>query len=80
VLRGLEKWLDLIAPGEFENLENAWNRFSSMEGKEIHFLRGSEKVTGRVLGATIREGLLVRLPSGEKRHFRLEHVSDVRFP
>jgi len=80
VLRGLEKWLDLIAQGEYRDLEAAWNRFSSMEGKEIRFLRGSEEVTGRVLGATIREGLLVRLPSGEKRQFRLEHVSDVRFP
>jgi len=80
MLRGLEKWLDLIAQGEYQDLEHAWNRFSSMEGREIRFLRGTEEVTGHVLGATIREGLLVRLASGEKRRFRLEHVSDVRFP
>lgn len=79
ILRGLEKWLDRIAAGEYTDLENAWNRFSAMEGKEVRFLRGTEEVQGRVTDASIREGLLVRLPSGEERRFRLEHLSELRF-
>jgi hypothetical protein len=50
-----------------------------MEGKEVRFLRGTEEVQGRVTDASIREGLLVRLPSGEERRFRLEHLSELRF-
>ena len=80
ILRGLEKWLDLIANDDYADLENAWNRFSAMEGKEVEFKKGGEDVSGRVLDARIREGLLIRLPSGEERRFRLEHLSDLRFP
>jgi BirA family biotin operon repressor/biotin-[acetyl-CoA-carboxylase] ligase len=79
ILRELEKWLEHIGQEDYEALEEAWKRFSAMEGKDVHFLRGGEEVSGRVLDVTIREGLLVRLPSGEARRFRLEHVNDVRF-
>ena len=78
-LRELEKWLDRIARDEYADLENAWNRFSAMEGKEVEFLRGVEEVKGRILDARIREGLLLRLPTGEERRFRLEHLTDLRF-
>ncbi len=78
-LRELEKWLDRIARDEYADLENAWNRFSAMEGKEVEFLRGSEEVKGRIMDARIREGLLLRLPTGEERRFRLEHLTDLRF-
>ena len=80
ILRGLEQWLDKIAQGEYADLENAWNRFSAMEDKEVRFRCGNETVSGRVLDASIREGLLVRLPTGEERRCRLEHLSDVEFP
>ncbi len=80
ILRELERWLDCIKQGQYDDLENAWNRFSAMEGKEVAFLKGGEEVSGRVVDARIREGLLVRLPSGKEERFRLEHLTDVRFP
>jgi len=79
ILRELERWLDTIAQGNYDDLENAWNRFSAMEGKEITFRKGTDELTGRVVDARIREGLLVRLPDGREEHFRLEHLTDVRF-
>jgi len=78
ILRGLEKWLDGIARGSFEELEKEWNRFSGIEGKEVVLRRGEEEIRGRVVEAKIREGLLLRLPSGEDQTVRLEHVSELR--
>jgi len=75
----LEKWLDRIAGGEYTDLENAWNRFSAMEGKTVTLKVGGEEVSGRVVDARIREGLLVKLPTGEEKRFRLEHLTDLRF-
>jgi|GEM_PF-78255 len=77
ILRGLEKWLDGIAHGQFEELEAEWNRFSGLEGKEVIVRRGEEEVRGRVAEAKIREGLLLRPSSGEPQRIRLEHVSDL---
>jgi len=79
ILRELEKWLDHIARDQYADLENAWNRFSAMEGKEVRFLKGGESIEGRVVDARIREGLLVRLHTGEEQRFRLEHLSELRF-
>lgn len=79
VLRELEKWLDRIAEGNYDDLENAWNRFSAMEGSEVRFLAGGEEVRGRVVDARIREGVLVRHPDGSEKRYRLEHLSDLRF-
>jgi BirA family biotin operon repressor/biotin-[acetyl-CoA-carboxylase] ligase len=79
ILRELEKWLDHIARGEYDDLENAWNRFSAMEGREVAFLHGGEEIEGRVVDARIREGLLLRLPTGKEERFRLEHISELRF-
>ncbi len=80
VLRELEKWLERIAAGEFQDLENAWNRFSAMEGKTVVFRHGGEgTVEGKVLDASIQKGLLLRLADGTEKRFRLEHLSDVRF-
>ncbi|MGQ0613293.1 MAG: biotin--[acetyl-CoA-carboxylase] ligase [Planctomycetaceae bacterium] len=78
-LRELEKWLDQIAQGQYDDLENAWNRFSSIEEKEVSFRAGAEEVSGRVLDARIRTGLLLRLPGGEERRFRLEHITTFRY-
>ena len=78
-LRELEKWLDCIAQEQYDDLENAWNRFSAMEGKEVRFSKGSERIQGRVVDARIREGLLVRLPDGREERFRLEHLTELRF-
>lgn len=79
ILREIEKWLDRIARDEYADLENAWNRFSAMEGKEVRFLRGGEEITGRILDARIREGLLLRLPTGDEARYRLEHLTDLSF-
>lgn len=79
VLQDLEKWLERIRHGDFDELEKTWNRFSAMEGKEVRFLRGGEEVRGTVVDATIREGLLVRVPGGDPKRFRLEHLSDFAF-
>ena len=79
ILREMEKWLDHIARDHYADLENAWNRFSAMEGKEVQFLKGGEEIRGRVVDARIREGLLVRLPTGKEQRFRLEHLSELRF-
>jgi len=79
ILQDLEKWLERIRHGDFAELEEAWNRFSSMEGKDVRFLRGGEEVRGTVVGASIREGLLVRVAGGEPKRFRLEHLSDFTF-
>jgi len=78
ILRGLEKWLDRIAQGKFDELETEWNRFSGIEGKEVVVRRGEEELRGRVAEAKIREGLLLRLSSGEEQRIRLEHVSELR--
>ena len=78
ILRELEKWLENIAQGDFAGLETAWKRFLAMEGKEVRFLRGTDEVTGRVIDVSIREGLLVRLPTGGEKRCRLEHLSDLR--
>jgi len=78
ILRGLEKWLDRIAQGKFEELETEWNRFSGIEGKEVVVQRGEEELRGRVAEAKIREGLLLRLATGEEQRIRLEHVSELR--
>jgi len=77
ILRGLEKWLDSIARGEFEELESEWNRFSGIEGKEVVVRRGEEELRGRVVEARIRDGLQLRLATGEVQRIRLEHVSDL---
>ncbi len=78
-LRGLEKWLDQIGQGQYDDLEIAWNRFSSIEEKEVSFRAGAEEITGRVLDAQIRTGLLLRLAGGEERRFRLEHITNFRY-
>ena len=77
ILRGLEKWLDGIAQGKFDELEAEWNRFSGIEGKEVVVQRGEEIFRGRVAEAKIREGILLRLASGEQQRIRLEHVSEL---
>jgi len=80
ILRELEKWLERIAEGEFQDLENAWNRFAAMEGKTVTFRHGAdEKVEGKVLDASIQKGLLLRLDDGSEKRYRLEHLNDVRF-
>ena len=79
VLQDLEKWMERIRQGDYGELEAAWNRFSAMEGKEVRFLRGGEEVRGTIVGASIREGMLVRVPGGEQKRFRLEHLSDFAF-
>jgi biotin-(acetyl-CoA carboxylase) ligase len=79
VLRGLEQWLDKIRQGDYAELEAEWNRFSAMQDKEVRFTCGGEEIEGRILAAGIREGLLVRLPTGQDRRFRLEHLNDLRF-
>lgn len=79
VLRQLEHWLDRIRQGDYHDLENAWNRFSALEEKEVAFRAGTEEVQGKVLDARIREGLLLRLPSGEERRYRLEHIAQFRY-
>jgi len=78
ILRGLEKWLDGIRQGKFDELETEWNRFSGIEGREVTVKRGEEELTGRVAEAKIREGLLLRLSSGEEQRIRLEHVSELK--
>lgn len=79
ILQDLEKWLERIRQGDYAELEEAWNRFTAMEGKEVRFLRGGEEVRGTVLNASIREGLLVRVKGTEPKRFRLEHLSDFGF-
>ncbi len=79
VLQDLEKWLERIRHGDYAELEETWNRFSAMEGKEVRFLRGGEEVRGTIVNASIREGLLVRVAGGEQKRFRLEHLSDFGF-
>ena len=51
----------------------------AMEGKEVRFLKGGEEVQGTVVSASIRDGLLLRVPGGEQKRFRLEHMSDFAF-
>jgi len=77
ILRGLEKWLDGIAKGEFEELEAEWNRFAGIVGKNVVVERGSEVLRGRVLDAGIRSGLKLRTETGEQT-IRLEHVLELR--
>ena len=77
ILRGLEKWLDGIAKGEFEELEGEWNRFAGILGKSVVVERGEEKIRGRVLEAGIRSGLKLRTDRGDQT-IRLEHVSELR--
>jgi BirA family biotin operon repressor/biotin-[acetyl-CoA-carboxylase] ligase len=79
ILQDLERWLERIRQGDFADLEGAWNRFAAMEGKDVRFLRGGEEVRGVVTGVSLREGLLVRLPGGEEKRYRLEHLSDFTF-
>ena len=78
-LRELEKWLDRIARGEYGDLENAWNRFSPMEGRQVRLVVGGESVEGRIVDARIREGIALKLPTGEEKRFRLEHLADLVF-
>jgi BirA family biotin operon repressor/biotin-[acetyl-CoA-carboxylase] ligase len=79
VLQDLEKWLERIRAGDYAELEETWNRYSAMEGKDVRFLKGGEEVKGTVVSASIREGLLVRVTGGEQKRFRLEHLSDFAF-
>ncbi|MHC4957106.1 MAG: biotin--[acetyl-CoA-carboxylase] ligase [Planctomycetota bacterium] len=79
MLRELERWLDHISHGDYEDLEAAWNRFAAMEGREVRVRVGGEVVVGRVLDARIREGLSLRLETGEERRVRLEHLTDFEF-
>ena len=79
VLQDLEKWLERIRQGDYAELEETWNRYSAMEGKDVRFLKGGEEVKGTVVNASIREGLLVRVTGGEQKRFRLEHLSDFAF-
>jgi BirA family biotin operon repressor/biotin-[acetyl-CoA-carboxylase] ligase len=79
MLRELEKWLDHISHGEYDELEAAWNRFAGMEGREVRAMVGAEEVAGRVIDARIREGLRLRLETGEERRVRLEHLTDFDF-
>ena len=75
----LERGRTLLRQGDFDELQQAWNRFAAMEGREVRFLRGGEEVRGTVVEASIRDGLLVRVAGGEPKRFRLEHLSDFAF-
>ncbi|MHC4938145.1 MAG: biotin--[acetyl-CoA-carboxylase] ligase [Planctomycetota bacterium] len=77
ILRGLEKWLDQIAKGEFEELEGEWNRFAGIVDKTVLVQRGADEIRGRVLEAGIRSGLRLRTDSGQET-IRLEHVAELR--
>jgi len=79
ILQELEKWLDRISQRDFDDLENAWNRFAAMEGREVVFRKGGERGAGRIVDARIREGLLIRTPDGKEERVRLEHLTDLRF-
>ncbi|MEM8883208.1 MAG: biotin--[acetyl-CoA-carboxylase] ligase [Planctomycetota bacterium] len=76
ILRELEKWLDGIAKGDFEELEQEWNRFANLVGQEVLVERGEDKIKGRVLEASIRSGLKLRTEDGEQT-IRLEHVAEL---
>ncbi|MHC4449883.1 MAG: biotin--[acetyl-CoA-carboxylase] ligase [Planctomycetota bacterium] len=77
ILRGLEKWLDQIARGEFEELEGEWNRFAGIVDRTVLVQRGSEEIKGRVLEAGIRSGLKLRTETGPQT-IRLEHVAELQ--
>jgi BirA family biotin operon repressor/biotin-[acetyl-CoA-carboxylase] ligase len=77
ILRGLERWLDGIAKGEFEELEGEWNRFAGITGKNVVVERGGEQIRGRVVEAGIRSGLKLRTEKGEQT-IRLEHVLELK--
>ena len=78
ILTELERWLDQIALGRFEVLDEAWSRLSGLEDREVAFVCGGEPVRGRVLEAGIREGLLLRSAGGKEQRYRLEHIIDLR--
>jgi BirA family biotin operon repressor/biotin-[acetyl-CoA-carboxylase] ligase len=80
MLRELEQSLERIQRADFNALEDAWNRFSPMEGKDVTLFKGAGKFEGRILEANIREGLLVRLPDGTRERIRLEHITDLNVP
>ncbi|MEE8107051.1 MAG: hypothetical protein V3T86_16065, partial [Planctomycetota bacterium] len=61
----------------FDELEEAWQRFSGMQGRDAEFVTGGERLRGRVLEATLRSGFKFRMENGEQREVRLEHVSEL---
>ncbi len=77
ILWDLERWLDQISHDRYEELDEAWNRYSGMVGRDAEFVAGGEPNSGRILDATLRKGLLIRLTDGQERLFRLEHLSSL---
>lgn len=78
ILRELERWLDRIAQDDFGELEQAWNHFAPMTGRDVSIRKGNEEIEGRVIEARLRAGLLLRLPDGQQRRLRLEHIGELR--
>ena len=70
ILCDLERWLDQVSHGRYEELDEAWNRYSGLVGSEADFIAAGEPGSGRILDATLRKGLLIRLTDGRERLFR----------
>ncbi|MFQ5843520.1 MAG: biotin--[acetyl-CoA-carboxylase] ligase [Planctomycetota bacterium] len=79
ILTDLERWIDQVALERYRDLEEAWNRYTGLEGREVVFAAAAEEVRGRILQATLRDGLRVRVAGGAERTYRLEHVADLRW-
>jgi len=73
LLRRLDHHYRAVLNGELEELENAWCARCTM-GEMVELEADGETFTGRVVDLSLRDGLILQLPSGGIRSFRGEHI------
>ena len=75
LVASLGTWFEVFLNDDFALLETTWCKLSSSLGRRVRIDEGTKKHTGRVVGLSPTEGLVVQLSHGGLRTFRPERIS-----
>ncbi len=75
LLESLDHWYGVCLQGRSDEIEEQWFRLSADLGKTVSVVEDSRSYTGRVVGFSPGEGLLVKLDMGSVKAFRGERVT-----
>lgn len=75
LLAELGIWYSTFERKDLQLIESAWTKLSSTLGKRVMIEERGQNYTGRVVGLSPLEGLLVQLAPGGLRSFRSEQLS-----
>jgi BirA family biotin operon repressor/biotin-[acetyl-CoA-carboxylase] ligase len=75
LLASLGTWFEVFLNDDLALLEATWCKLSSSLGRRVRIEEGNKRHTGRVVGLSPTQGLVVQLSNGGLRTFRPERIS-----